>query len=136
MLVAVIVLGGFIGAVLFMGRESMSSTCGRFLSALSSGDIDTLVATSYAGTKTPEEMRKEWEFTINEAAPYYRFIYKIENSREQGSTGGSVAIRFWKNATSSGSYDEQFDIPMVKTDGGWKVDVRGISREMFPALPR
>lgn len=136
LVVAVLVMGLFIVGIFFMGRESMSSTCGKFLAALAAGDVDTLTKYSYLGETPPEKMKESWTFTVKEAAPHYRFMYRIDNSREQGADSGAVSVRWWKNALTGSSYDEAFDIPMIKKDGQWKVDVRGMSREMYPGLPR
>ena len=40
------------------------------------------------------------------------------------------------DADHPGAYEELYELPMVKVGDDWKVDVRGISREFYPGLPR
>lgn len=136
LVIATIVMAAFIASALLLGRDSMSSTCGKFLGALAKGDVETLTNLSYLGDKPKDDIKKQWEFTLKEAAPHYRFMYRIENAKEQGPDSGAVSIKFWRNALMGSTYDEPYDIPMVRRDGKWLVDVKGLSRDMFPALPR
>jgi len=126
-----------VAVLLFMGRESLNSVGGRFMSALAKGDVDALTKMSYMGDKTPAEIHKKWEFAVNDAAKYYRFGWRISATSEpEPNVSGTVRLQVERNLGSGGSYEENFQLPMVMKNGGWKVDVGGISREMYPALPR
>ena len=106
------------------------------MTALSKGDVDTLTKMSLLGDKTEPEMHKEWEFAVNTAGKHYRFFWRITSELVSDENSGSVRMQISRNIDSPSMYEEAFQLPMQKVNGEWKVDVRGISREMFPALPR
>ncbi|AIE86150.1 hypothetical protein [Fimbriimonas ginsengisoli] len=123
-------------AVFFFGRESLTTVGARFMNALAHGDVDTLTKMSYVGNKPPEEMRKDWEFAVNTAGKYYNFSWKITSSAQADATNASIRLQVIRNLTNPGSYEENYQLPLIKVGDEWKVDVRGINREMYPALPR
>lgn len=108
------------------------------MTALAKGDVDTLTKMTYLGANTSEDqIRKEWNFACNTAGKHYVFMWRITSSMEQDpGKVGSVQMQVTRNANTPGSYEEGFQLPMLKVNGQWKVDVRGISRQMYPALPR
>lgn len=123
-----------LAVLLFLARESPISAADRFLVALGRGDVDTLMELSYfAGDK--EDLRRQWEFATQEAGKYYRFRYKIRFAREVGDTA-AVSIEFERDAMSGASFPENRQIPMVRENGRWKVDVAAVTRDLYPALPR
>lgn len=139
--ISIVGLLGLLGIIVFIavlvsGRESLSSVGARFMGALAKGDVDELTKLSYLGTESQEDVRKQWEFACHTAGRYYNFTYQITSSLQADPTSGSVRMQVTKNATDPGSYAEGFQLPLVKVGDEWKVDVKGISREMYPALPR
>ncbi|MBX3119912.1 MAG: DUF4878 domain-containing protein [Fimbriimonadaceae bacterium] len=129
-LASVIVLA----VLLVMTRSSPSVTVGNFLTALAKADVDQLVELShYDGDKA--ELRKQWEFCVKEAAPHVRFVWTMVGSREISDTSASVNILWTKDLGNQG-YEKRYEIPCVKEDGQWKVDIVAVARDMFPALPR
>ncbi len=131
--VAAIVL---VGVGLFIAQESVATVGSKFMDALARGDVETLTEMSYMADLPKEEIRKRWDFTINKAAPHYRFTWSITSSDETADNTGNVRLKVMRNVGSGGGYDEKFELPLVKVDDEWKVDVRSISRDMFPGLPR
>jgi hypothetical protein len=125
-----------IGAMLLMGRESLSSIGGRFMEALQKGDVDTLTKMSYLDNTSEDQMRKEWQFATQTAGKYYAFLWSISATHETDPRTGSVQLSIVRNFTNPGSYPENFQLPLVKVGDDWKVDVKGISRDMYPGLPR
>jgi hypothetical protein len=125
----------FIVVLFFLGKDSPSQVASQFLVALAKGDVDTLVKDSYY-QGSEEQLRKEWEFAVKEAGPYYRFVWRIKDERQSTDTAASIQLGWRKNATSPASYEDNTELPMVKDGGRWKVDVRAIDRELYPALPR
>lgn len=130
-LAAVLIIVG----LLAFSRESIGSVGTRFMDALKAGDVATLTKMSYLGNVTEEEMAKKWDFAVNTAAPYYRFEYRVVSAKETTDKSGSVRLQVNRNIDHGGSYEEAFELPMVKVGDEWKVNVHAISREMYPALP-
>jgi len=122
--------------VLFFGKESLSSVGVRFMSALAKGDVDTLTDMSYLGSEPKDSIRKKWDFAVNKVGKYYHFAWKVTSANQADANSGAVRLSVMRNVDSGGSYEENFQLPLVRTDGQWKVDVKNISREMFPGLPR
>ena len=122
--------------VLFlMAGESPSGVASKFLTALAKGDSKTLAETSFIEGVSQDELQKKWEAT-HEVTKYWQFNYMIQDTTQQDANNAAVVMQWVKNATSQASYGEKYELPLAKRDGKWKVDVRGISREMYPALPR
>lgn len=123
-------------AVLTMSKESMTSVGGRFMSALAHKDANTLTNMTYLGKRSPDEIRTEWDIALNRAGKYYNFAYQVVNGAEADKNNGAVTVMVSRNIDSGSSYEEKFQIPLVKVNDEWKVDVANISSEMYPGLPR
>jgi hypothetical protein len=123
-------------ALLAFSRESIATIGGRFMTALEAGDVDTLTKMSYLGNESQADMRRQWEFSVNTAGKYYLFSYRIVASRQMDASNASVTMQVLRESNKEGSYEEKFELPLVKVDNDWKVDVKGVSRELYPALPR
>ena len=137
-LLALVVIVGLVlvGFILLFGQESLTSVGARFMTALAKGDVDTLTKMSSLGDEPEDQIRKQWVFACNTAGKHYAFLWRITSSMEQERDKiGSVQMQVTRNAMSPGGYDEGFQLPLIKKDGQWKVDVGSISRQMYPALP-
>jgi hypothetical protein len=117
-------------------QESLNTVASRFMSALATGDVNTLSENSYLGTESKDEIHKQWDYAVNDVAKYYRFTWRITGSMQQSEDSGAVRLSVAKNADGPGAYEENFALPVIKVNGKWLVDVRNISRDMYPALPR
>jgi hypothetical protein len=106
-----VIVGGAVIVLLTTG-ESPESAATSFLSALAKGDINELTNLSYMANQSPEEVKKKWDFAENVAGPYYRFAYRVTGSNQADANDA------------------------VKVGDKWKVDVRSVNIELFPALPR
>jgi hypothetical protein len=127
---------GLVAVIFFVRQDSMGGAGTRFLTALAKHDVNTLTELTYLDKRDPEQVRKQWDFAVNEAAKHYRFLWVVDNSTQADADNGALQLRVWRNLDSPSTYDERFQLPMAKEDGKWKVVVSGISREMFPGLPR
>lgn len=134
LIVAIALIG--MGTYFFvMAGASPASVANDFMIALAKGDAKGLAKLGYMAGMTPEQEEKIWAQTI-ERGEYYRFGWHIKSASEANEEKASVVMDFMKNADLPGGYPEDFQLPMVKVDGKWKVDVHGIPRELYPALPR
>jgi hypothetical protein len=132
-----LVVAGIVGivvvvALLLSGQKSPMTAADEFMRALAKGDVDTLVAMSYT-SQPKDELREDWDFAVNKAGKYYQFMYKLKYMKQNDPNNAVVAMDLEKRSVG---YAENFQLSMVKDAGEWKVDVRSISRNMFPALPR
>lgn len=124
-----------IAFLLFFSKESPSTVANNYLVALAKGDVKTLVDLSYYPTKSKEQLTEEYTFATTKAAPYYRFVWKLKHSKETDDQTAAVTTQFIRAADDMQSAEEKVEIPLVKVDGKWKVDVAGLSRIIYPALP-
>lgn len=124
-----------IGALLLFTKEGPAVNGGRFMDALARGDVQKLTELTYLGKKAPDAIRSDWELTTR-IGKHYIFRWRIVDAKESGPTTGALRVMVERNLLSGGSYEEAFGLPMVKENGKWLVDVAGINREMYPALPR
>ena len=132
-----LVVAGIVGiivvvALLFSGQQSPMTAADEFMRALAKGDIDKLVAMSYT-SQPKDKLREDWDFAVNKAGKYYQFMYKLKYMKQNDPNNAVVAMDLEKRSVG---YAENFQLSMIKDGGEWKVDVRSISRNMVPALPR
>ena len=121
-------------ALFLLAGESPRGVAGQFLTALAKGDAKTLAELSYMEGQTPEQIESKWKDTYA-YSKYWIFAYMIKDVRDLDKDNSTVTLGWVKNATKESSYEEKFELPMVRKDGKWKVDVRAMSREMYPYLP-
>ena len=144
LLLGVVAAVAGLSVLLFVGQESPAAAGSRFMDALARGDVDALVKTSYVAGKSPEALRKDWEFAAQTVSKHYLFTWKVTSSSQTNDTDAVVRLSVERNVGSGGSYEENYGLPLHKVDaqgridakGAWKVDAGGISPEMYPALPR
>ncbi len=122
--------------LLFFSRESPSAAGTRFMVALQNHDVDTLTKLTKMEKASDGDIRKQWDFAVNNAEKYYQFGFKIIGSAQASDTTASVRVSMVHDIDKPGAYDQQYELPMIKDNDEWKVDVRGLSREFYNCLPR
>jgi uncharacterized membrane protein YvbJ len=120
----------------FAGQGSPSSTAEDFMEALGHGDTAKLVDITYVRNGDKEALRKAYDFATHEAGKNYSFYWTIKDEHQADPNTASVQLSVRRNARRMSSFDENFEIPLVRQDGKWLVDVAGINTLMYPALPR
>jgi hypothetical protein len=134
MLTCVVLIAAFI-IVFAQTGDSPETAALDFMSALATGDVATLTKLTYISGQTPEQIRKQWDFAENTAGKYYSFNYIISGSTQTDSNDAAISMQFTKDSRKIAAYSEPASIPMIKKDGKWFVDVGGMDRTLFPALP-
>jgi hypothetical protein len=134
-LVSVVGIVLLFGSSLLFGSESPQSVGSRFMTALAKGDVDQLAELSYPQERK-EDFRKQWDWAVNVAGPHYRFVWKVTGFTQLDEDTASVRMMVARNVMTPGTYEEKFELPMVREDNTWRVDVRAVNREMYPGLPR
>jgi hypothetical protein len=136
-LMVVGLIGIVVVAVIFLtSGESASSAAGRFMVALGQGKVDDLTKLSFMDGETPEQISKKWEYTTQVVGKFYRFRWQILAETQPQPDQAAVRLWVWRDAQTQSAYEEHYEIPMVKKEGKWLVDVRGLNRTMYPGLPR
>ena len=125
-----------IAAIFLFNKPSPANAAGEFMDALVRGDSAKLTELSYMQRDSKEDIRKKWDYVFETVAKHYRFQWMPVSSKELSDDSAAVVFFVEKDVGSPSAYAQKFELPMVKQDGKWLVDVRGISREMFPGLPR
>ena len=124
-----------VAGLFFFAKDPVGETANDFMVALAKGDIDTLTELSSFQGATKEQLKEKWRFTIEEVAPHYMFAWKILSVARSDENTAAARMMVRRNA-DRGGFDETFQLPLVKENGEWKVDVRSISRAMYPGLPQ
>lgn len=123
-------------AIIATAGESPTTAAAIFMSAMSKGDIKTLTERSYFNPhREPAEVEKDWKKTIN-LGKYYAFIWKVDSDARPTPDRATVKMTVMRDVNKGNSYEEQFSLDMIKVNGKWLVDVRSISRQLYPGLPR
>jgi hypothetical protein len=134
-IVACVLLLGIIGLAVSAG-PSATSTAEDFMRALQAGDVDRLTELSYVPAGHEAEIRKQWDFCVHKATPYYNFLWNVTFAKQISDDEYVVSLKVIKNATSPSAYDEPFEMPLERVGRGWKVDVYRLSSKFYPGLPR
>lgn len=124
-----------VAGLFFFGKDSAATTAGDFMSALAKGDVDTLTELSFFQGATKEQLREKWRYTVKEVGPHYVFAWRISGITRSEENSAAAKMQVIRNL-DQGGYEENFQLPLVKENGDWKVDVRSISRAMYPGLPQ
>lgn len=122
-------------AILFMfGGDTPQTAASQFLTALAKGDPKGLAQRSVIRDLNEEQREKAWEESLKYSRNYlfHWSLGPVQASDDQAT----VKLDFTKNAYSSNSYPEHFELFLVKRPDGWKVDVPQLSRDMYPYLPQ
>lgn len=133
-IITVTLVAAVIGLFLLAG-ESPTGVGTKFLTALANGNEKQLAELSHMDGLTQAQIEEKWKGTY-ETSKYWLFAYRVLGTTKQDANTATIRLDWIKNAANPGSYEEKFELPMVLIDGKWKVDVRAISREMYPGLPR
>lgn len=130
--VAVLVLA----VLALLSAESPEGAAQKFMTALAKQDAQTLADRSYfRPARDKGQVIEAWKKTLNRAE-YFRFVWRFKGSTVLPNDRATVNMEFVRDAGTRWAYEENFSLDMVKEGGRWKVDVLGMSREMYPALPR
>lgn len=125
----------FLIFLMFSAKSGPSGTAVDFMDALGTRDVDRLVRLTYAPNQSPEQIRKNWDFSM-EAGKSYRFTFKLGTVTETGPDTASAKVLVSHFTNSPSPTDDTYDLGMVKEKGAWKVEVTSLNRDLYPGLPR
>jgi hypothetical protein len=123
-----------VGCVFLFSKQSPRSAAAAFLSALAKSDPDRLADLSIVQTKNRDEIRKEWSETLDLSKTYV-FYWELGPSRQDGKQA-TVRVDITRKPNSPQAFPEHYELLLVETNDGWKVDVPQIARDMYPYLPQ
>ena len=135
-IVGVLSILAYIALVFGAGGGTSTEAAVQFMGALGQGDVDTLTRLTYAPGKPEEKVRTEWEYTVDTVGPHYRFMFQLLTTKQATETFHTVAIHVFRDADNPSTYGEKFELPLIKSDKGWQVDIASVNRQMYPGLPR
>jgi len=140
--VSPLILGGVIGVIallalifLMQTTDSAGLRVDKFLTALGKADVKGIMATSTFGDEPAEVVRAKWEKCL-ERTEFYRFSWLIKSTSSTSPDEGNVSVEMYKDAGNISTYPSKAEIPVVRINNEWYVDVRAMDREIYPALPR
>jgi hypothetical protein len=136
LILSVLAILGVVGILVTSRGENEEQVASKFMSAVAKLDAKTANETSFIENVEPAESLKLWEKTF-EYNRNYRFVWQLKGASNPTPGEALVKIGMRKDAASMSTYDENFDLRLAKDDKrGWIVDVNGLSRKMYPNLPR
>lgn len=134
--ISLVVVAAVIFSVFLFSGESPSVASERFMEALAKGDAEALTDMSYFSPERPrDKVLSDWKKTL-EISKYYRFAWITKSSSSPAPGRASVKMEFTRDADKGSAYSEGFSLDLVQKNGKWLVDVKSLSRELYPALPR
>jgi len=136
LLIALCVAAAAIVGLVFFSGESPLTASNRFMLALADGDAQELADMSFFTPDRPRDQKvADWEKTIDRGK-YYRFTWRVTTEQRPSDDRATVKMLLARNFFSGQAYEEDFSLDLVKVNGKWLVDVRGMNRSLYPALPK
>ncbi len=138
---SLVAVAGAVGIIIILGfivssGDSPGTVGARFMAALVNKDSQTLTDLSDLQGRSADEVKKEWDRTLHDAE-HYRFKYRIVSAEEPGPDQAVVRVAVERNYNPNGtSYEENFQLPLKKESGKWKVQTFATNRQMYPFWPR
>ena len=124
-----------IGLVMLMLGQSPEEAGKEFMTALAKGDVAKLTEMSYL--PEPEKpIEQQWKETFEKHAKNYVFAWKMEGSEKMSNEEAVVKVLIVEFRGPELHENDVANLPLVKKDGKWKVDLRSLTRTFFPGLPR
>ena len=122
--------------LLLISKRGAGNYASDFMVALSTGNADQLAKLSIIGQHNYDERRQLWQESVN-SAKYFTFTWRISDVTDVSADRAAVIVMMRRNLEMRMGEDEsRYELPMQKTDDGWKVVVDQMNREMYPFLPR
>lgn len=135
-IVALLLVVGAILIVILTSGESPSTAAVSFMRALGKGDVKALADRSYFNPeRSRDDIEKDWQKTID-LGKYYRFIWRVDSDTRPTPDRATVKMTVMRDVDKGSAYDEPFSLDLIRQNGKWLVDVRSISRQLYPFLPR
>lgn len=138
----VVLIVGLMGAAVFFAKESPQTVAVNFMDALARHDVKKLTELSLIGESDPaaaeakrKKLEEQWDYCVNFAGKHFPFTWRVTAANASTENAATATVQMTPDAVNPASYEQKFDIPLEKEGGKWKVDVGGISKVMFPALP-
>lgn len=138
--VSLLGVAGLVAFVLMIGlffaaRESLSTVGSRFMTAWCKADEPTLTKMSFMGDLPAEEISKRWKKSLDNAK-YVHFTWVLVGSEQLSDDEGTVRLKVTCPSDSPSSYDQSFQLKMLRVKGDWKVDIQALPRDIIPMIPR
>lgn len=122
--------------LVFSGGDSAESAGSAFMDALARQDVEALVQMSDLGARDEAKVREQWKYSVQVAGEHYQFKWRPTGIAIQSPEQATFKMMFAKNAEDPMSYEEPRQFVLRKVNGKWKVQLDGLDRQMYPALPR
>ncbi|MBA3725209.1 MAG: hypothetical protein H0W86_01850 [Armatimonadetes bacterium] len=121
--------------LLTLTQQSPQEATNEFMEALATKNVNRLAEMSYLESpRTP--LKEQWDVAVNERAKNFVFIWHFESSRQPSPEEAVVRLTLVEFRGPEPKDSEPYEIPLLKRDGQWKVDLASLTRKFFPALPR
>jgi hypothetical protein len=121
--------------VLFMLGKSPEAAAKEFMAALAAGDVDTLTEMTYL--PDPEsDIKEQWQETFETTAKNYVFGWQFGTTEKDRDDRAVVRVIVTEFRGPETHENDQANIPLIRKDDKWMVDMRSLSRTFFPGLPR
>lgn len=134
------IFGGIIvimvAVILIFSQESPKAAGTRFMDAMARGDVKTISSLSVLGKDDQPTIEKKWDRALNFVGKHYGFTWMITAESKASETSAAVRMQVERNIQDPSFYEEKFELPMIKVNGKWKVDVGNLDRRIFPGLPQ
>jgi hypothetical protein len=122
--------------LLFLTRTGPEKATAEFMGALGTANVEKLAELSIIGNHSVEERRKLWQESVG-LSKHYVFTWRITDVTKIDENHSAVILMVRRNLQIRMGEDEtKFQVPMVKTDAGWRVAVDQLNRDLYPYLPR
>lgn len=121
--------------ILFMLGQSPEAAAKEFMTALAAGDVNKLTEMTYL-PEPEEDINTQWQRTFETTAPNYVFGWELGTTEKDGADRAVVKVTIVEFRGPELHENDIANLPLVRREDKWMVDMRSLSRTFFPGLPR
>jgi len=121
--------------ILFLLGQSPEAAAKEFMAALAKGDVDKLTEMTYL-PEPESDIKSQWKHTFETSARNYVFGWQFGSTEKDGSDRAVVRVTITEFRGPETHGNDEANLPLIRKDGKWMVDMRSLSRSFFPGLPR
>lgn len=132
-------------ALLFtLQQSSPEAAAAEFLKALTNRDTQAAARLSHLENPT-KPLAEQWDYAFNKAGKHFLFLVsEVGRVQRHSEDRATISVSYYEftgpadggDLPVNASSNETYELPMIKVDGQWKVDLSSLTRRFYPYLPR
>jgi hypothetical protein len=145
LILAIVGVAVVVFAFLFtLKQNSPEAAAAEFLNALTKRDPQAAARLSYLENPS-KPLSEQWDYAFNKAGKHFLFLVsEVGRVQRHSDDRATLSVSYYEftgpadggDLPVNASSNETYELPMIKVDGQWKVDLASLTRRFYPYLPK